>query len=46
VPIHEVDEVIGRHLDLPVIAISPEDAAEHFGFLAHFLESTALPQAR
>jgi len=37
VPIHEVDEVIGRHLDLPVIAISPEDAAEHFGFLAHFL---------
>jgi nucleoside-diphosphate-sugar epimerase len=34
VPIRQVAEVIGRHLDLPVTAIAPEDAAEHFGFLA------------
>jgi nucleoside-diphosphate-sugar epimerase len=37
VPIRAIAEVIGRHLDLPVVAISPEDAAEHFGWLAGFL---------
>jgi nucleoside-diphosphate-sugar epimerase len=37
VPIRDVAEVIGRHLDIPVIAISAEDAAEHFGFLGSFL---------
>jgi nucleoside-diphosphate-sugar epimerase len=36
-PIRAVAEVIGRHLDLPVVAISPEDAGEHFGWLAGFL---------
>jgi nucleoside-diphosphate-sugar epimerase len=37
VPIRAVAEVIGRHLDLPVVAISPEQAGEHFGFLGGFL---------
>jgi nucleoside-diphosphate-sugar epimerase len=37
VPIRDVAEVIGRHLDLPVVAISPEDAAEHFTWLAGFI---------
>ena len=37
VPIRAIAEVIGRHLDLPVVAISPEDAAEHFGFLGAFV---------
>ena len=37
VPVREIAEVIGRHLDLPVVAIAPEDAGEHFGWLAHFL---------
>jgi nucleoside-diphosphate-sugar epimerase len=37
VPIRDVAEVIGRHLDLPVAAIAPEDAAEHFTWLAGFL---------
>jgi nucleoside-diphosphate-sugar epimerase len=37
VPIRAIAEVIGRHLDLPVVAISPEDAGEHFGWLAGFL---------
>lgn len=37
VPIREVAGVIGRHLDLPVVAISPEDAPQHFSWLAGFL---------
>jgi nucleoside-diphosphate-sugar epimerase len=34
VPIRQVADVIGRHLDVPVAAISPDDAADHFGFLS------------
>ncbi|MEV1023296.1 SDR family oxidoreductase [Streptomyces sp. NPDC050264] len=37
VPIRSVAEVIGRHLDLPVTSVSPEDAAGHFTWLATFL---------
>lgn len=37
VPIRAIAEVIGRHLDLPAVAISPEDAGKHFGWLAGFL---------
>jgi nucleoside-diphosphate-sugar epimerase len=37
VPIRAIAEVIGRHLDVPVVAISPEDAGEHFTWLAAFL---------
>ena len=37
VPIRAVAEVIGRHLDLPVTAIAPGDAAGHFGWLGAFL---------
>ena len=37
VPVRAIAEVIGRHLDLPVVAIAPEDAGAHFGFLAAFL---------
>jgi nucleoside-diphosphate-sugar epimerase len=37
VPIRDVAEVIGRHLDLPVVSISPGDAVEHFTWLARFL---------
>jgi nucleoside-diphosphate-sugar epimerase len=37
VPIRDIAEVIGRHLDLPVVSISPEDAGEHFTWMAGFL---------
>jgi nucleoside-diphosphate-sugar epimerase len=37
VPIRAVADVIGRHLDLPVVAVSPEEAGEHFGWLAGLL---------
>jgi nucleoside-diphosphate-sugar epimerase len=37
VPIRAVAEVIGRHLDVPVVSIAPADAAAHFTWLAGFI---------
>jgi len=37
VPTRVIAEAIGRHLDLPVVSISPENAGEHFGWLANAL---------
>ncbi|MCD2193444.1 SDR family oxidoreductase [Actinomycetospora endophytica] len=37
VRIREIAEVIGRHLDIPVQQVAPEDAGEQFGFLAGFV---------
>jgi nucleoside-diphosphate-sugar epimerase len=37
VPVRDVAEAIGRHLDLPVVSVSPEEAGDHFGFLARFI---------
>jgi hypothetical protein len=37
VPIREIADVIGRHLDVPVTSVSHDDAADHFGWLAAFL---------
>ncbi len=37
VPLRDIAEVIGRHLNLPVVSIPPEDASEHFTWLAGFL---------
>jgi nucleoside-diphosphate-sugar epimerase len=39
VPVRAIAEVIGRQLDLPVVAVALEDADEHFGWLAPFLAS-------
>jgi nucleoside-diphosphate-sugar epimerase len=37
IPIRDIAEVIGHHLRVPVVAISPDEAAEHFTWLAGFL---------
>ncbi|WP_216902998.1 SDR family oxidoreductase [Nocardia alni] len=36
ITLHEIAEVIGRRLDVPVRAIATEDVAQHFGYLAFF----------
>jgi nucleoside-diphosphate-sugar epimerase len=36
VPTREIAEVIGRHLNVPVVSKSREEAADHFGWIAHF----------
>ena len=51
VPLREIAEAIGRGLKVPVIAKSPEEAAEHFGWLSMFVgadapASSALTQER
>ncbi len=37
VPVRDIATVIGRHLDVPVVSVAPEDAAAHFTWLADFL---------
>jgi nucleoside-diphosphate-sugar epimerase len=38
VPVRDIADVIGRRLSVPVVARSAEEAADRFGWLAHFLE--------
>jgi nucleoside-diphosphate-sugar epimerase len=51
VSLREIAEVIGRGLKLPVVSLSPEEAGQHFGWLAAFVgfdipASSALTQER
>jgi nucleoside-diphosphate-sugar epimerase len=51
VPFRAIAEAIGRGLGLPVVSKSEEEAAEHFGWFAHFAQfdapaSAALTQQR
>jgi nucleoside-diphosphate-sugar epimerase len=36
VPVREIATVIGRHLNVPVVSKSREEAADHFGWIARF----------
>jgi nucleoside-diphosphate-sugar epimerase len=51
VPVQEIAEAMGRGLKAPVVSMSPEEAAEHFGWLGFFAgvdcpASSALTQQR
>jgi len=51
VRLRDIAEIIGRQLDIPVTSIKPEQAPEHFGWLAMFAagdapSSSALTQQR
>jgi nucleoside-diphosphate-sugar epimerase len=36
IPTRDIAHVIGRHLNVPVVSKSPEEAAGHFGWMSHF----------
>jgi anti-sigma factor RsiW len=51
VPTREIAEVIGQHLNVPVVSKSREEAADHFGWIALFFgidapASSGLTQGR
>src|SRR5262249_56187110 len=41
VPTRTIAEVIGRHLEVPVVSVAPEEAMSHFGWLGPFFGANA-----
>jgi nucleoside-diphosphate-sugar epimerase len=37
VPLRQIAEVVGHGLNVPVVSLTPEEAASHFGWLSHFV---------
>ncbi|GAB3924218.1 SDR family oxidoreductase [Larkinella terrae] len=37
IPVREIAEIIGRQLNLPVVSITPEEAASHFDWMSRFI---------
>jgi nucleoside-diphosphate-sugar epimerase len=37
VPFRDIAEVIARHLNVPLVSKSPEEAADHFGWISRFV---------
>ena len=37
VPFRDIAQVIGRHLNVPLVSKSPEEAADHFSWISHFV---------
>lgn len=51
VPVRDIAEVIGRHLNVPVVSVPVEGVNDHFGWIGHFFSadipaSSALTQQR
>ena len=39
IPFRDIAELIGKHLKVPVVSKAAEEAADHFGFVGHFVQS-------
>jgi len=37
VPFRDIAQVIGCHLNVPVVSKSPQEAGDHFGWISHFV---------